>query len=59
VRDATPGLAVLQSTRKQDEQALKSKPLSSTLPGLSVSSYLQVPAPFEFLTWLLSMDCDS
>lgn len=32
MRGATPGLVGLGSTRKQDEQAIKTKPTSSTPP---------------------------
>ena len=41
---AIPGLVVLGPIRKQAEQAMGSKPVSSTLHGLCISSCLQVPA---------------
>ena len=52
VGGAMPGLAVLGSTRKQAEQAMGSKPVSSTLHGLCISAYFQVPvlsSCFDFL----------
>lgn len=43
-------LVVLGSTRKQTEQAMMSKPLSSTPPWPSITFCLQVPPPlFEEL----------
>ncbi|EGV92202.1 hypothetical protein I79_006964 [Cricetulus griseus] len=50
-----PGLVVLGSIRKQPEQAMGSKPVSiglhaMALYGLYISSCLQVPPPFEFLS---------
>jgi hypothetical protein len=47
---AIPGLVVLGSVRKQAEQAMGSKPVSSTLHGLCISSCLQVPVLYEFLS---------
>jgi len=38
------------SIRKQAEQAMGSKPVSSTLHGLCISSCLQVAALLEFLS---------
>ena len=45
VGGAIPGLVVLSSRRKQAEQARGSKPVTSTLHGLCIGSYLQDPAP--------------
>jgi hypothetical protein len=50
VGGAITGLVVLGSIRKQAEQAVESKPVSSTLHGLCISSCLQVPALCEFLS---------
>ena len=53
-----PGLVVLGSVRKQAEKAMRNKPVNSTLHGLCISSGLQVPALFEFLSsLLLLMNC--
>jgi hypothetical protein len=41
---AIPGLVVLGSIRKQAEQAMGSRPVSSTLHGLCISFCLQDPA---------------
>ena len=41
VHGAVPGLVVLGLLRKQAEQALGSKPVSSTLHGLCMCSCLQ------------------
>jgi hypothetical protein len=49
VGGAISGLLVLDSIRKQAEQAMMSKPVSSTPPDLCISSCLQVPALCEFL----------
>ena len=46
---ATRGQVVLGSIRKQAEQVMRSKPVSSTLVVLFISSCLQVPALFELL----------
>ena len=55
VGDDIRGTVVLGSIRKQAEQALESKPVSSTIHGLC----LQVPALLEFLpSLLLMMNCD-
>jgi hypothetical protein len=35
----------------QAQQAMRSKPASSTLHGLCIGSCLQVPALFKFLSW--------
>ena len=43
-------VASLDSIRKQAEQAMGSKSVSSALYGLYISSCLQVPALFEFLS---------
>jgi hypothetical protein len=50
VGGAIPGLVVPAAIRKQAELAMMSKPVNSTLRGLCVSSCLQVPAMFEFLS---------
>ena len=56
--EAVPGLVVLDSVRKQAEQTMGSKPVSSTLHGLCISSCLQVPALLEFLPHLFwIMNC--
>jgi len=58
VGGAIPRLMVLGSIRKQAEQAMRSKPVSSILHGLCLSSCLQVPALLEFLpSLLLVADC--
>jgi hypothetical protein len=58
VGGAIPGLVVLGSIRKQAEQAMESKPVSSTLHGLCISSCLQVAALLEFPPSLvLMMNC--
>lgn len=44
VGDATCGQVVLGAVRKQDEQATKSKSVSSTPAGLCSRPCLQVPA---------------
>ena len=52
------GLVVLHSIREQAEQARGSKPVSSTLHGLCISSPLQVVPLLEFLPWLpLMINC--
>jgi hypothetical protein len=45
-----PGQVVLGSIRKKAEQAMGSKPVSSTLQGLCISSCFWVPALCEFLS---------
>jgi len=55
VGGAIPGPVVLGSIRRHVEQARASKSVSSTLHGLLFSSCLQVPALFEFLSWLPPM----
>ena len=55
VGGATPGLVALGSIRKQAEQAMESKLVSSTLHSLCISSCLQDLAPFEFLSRLPSV----
>ena len=51
--EETPRMLVLCSVRKQAEQAMRSKAVSSTLHGLCIiSSCLQVPAMCEFLSFL-------
>jgi hypothetical protein len=50
VGGAIPGQVVLGSIRKQAEQAMGNKPVSSTLHGLCISSCLQVPALTECLS---------
>jgi hypothetical protein len=45
-----PGLVVLGSIRKQTEQAMGSKPVSSTPPWPLHQLLLQVPVLLEFLT---------
>ena len=52
---AIPRRMVLGSIRKQAEQAMRNKPVSSTLRGLCISSCLQVPALLEFLPLLPSV----
>ena len=55
---ATPELVVLGSIKEQAEQARGSKPVSSTLHGLCISSPLQVVPLLEFLPWLpLMINC--
>jgi hypothetical protein len=56
VGGATPRLVVLGSARRQAEQAIRSKPVSSTPTphGLCISSCLQVPSLLEFLPQLPS-----
>jgi hypothetical protein len=44
VGGAIPGLVVLGSVRKQAEQAMGSKQISSTPPWLSINVSLKVPA---------------
>ena len=44
-----PELLVLDSIRKQTEQAMRTKSVSSTLHGLCISSCLWDPALCEFL----------
>lgn len=47
VGDAIPELVGLGSTRKQADQTMRSKPVSSTLHGVCVSSCLQIPVLLE------------
>ena len=59
---AIPGLVVLGSLRKQAEQAMRSKPVSSTPPwhGLRISSCLQVSALLELaVIWKCNLPCCS
>ena len=44
VGGAIPEQVILEQVRKQIEEAKGSKPVSSFLYGLCISSYLQVPA---------------
>ena len=53
VGGAIPGLVVLGSIRKQAEQAMRSKPVSSTHHGLRSSFCLQVLAPLSSFPDLL------
>ena len=53
VGSTIPGLVVLGSIRKQDEHAMRSKPVSRTSLGPEHQSCLQEPALFEFLLWFL------
>ena len=48
--DAIPGLVILDSLRKQAEQALGSKPVSSTLPWPLHQLLPPGSALFEFLS---------
>ena len=48
VGGAASGLEGLGSLRKQTEEALENKSVSSTLHGLCTSSCLQVPVLLEF-----------
>jgi hypothetical protein len=60
VSGATPGLVFLNAIRKQAEQTMRSKPVSSIpLHGLCIYSCLQVSAWFELLPCLPSVDCES
>jgi hypothetical protein len=47
---AIPGLVVLGSIRKQAEQAMGGKAVSSIPGSYCIGSCLQVPALFEFLS---------
>jgi hypothetical protein len=51
----TPGLLVLGSIRKQVEQAMKSKPVSSALPWPLHQLLPSGPCVFEFLSWFPSI----
>lgn len=54
-----PGLVILGFLRKQAEQAVRNKPIISTLLW-SMHQLLPIcSALFEYLTWLPSMNCDS
>ena len=56
---ATPEVVVMGSIRKETDQAVESKPVSSILHGLCISACLQIPALLEFLSWLpLEIDYD-
>jgi hypothetical protein len=50
VSDAILGLIASGSIRKKAEHAMGRKPVSTLLHGLSITSYLLDPAPFEFLS---------
>lgn len=56
---ATLGRVVLSSIAKQAEQTRGRNQEAAPLRGLCISSYLQVPAIFECLLWLLSVVSDS
>ena len=59
VGDATLGLVVLGSIRKQAEKAMRYKPVSSTPPWSLYQILLQVPVLLEFLSCLpLIMNSD-
>ena len=45
-------LVFLGSIRKQAEQVMRSKPVSSTPPWLLHQLQLQVPVLLEFLSWI-------
>ena len=50
VGGASPGTVALGAVRKQAEQGMGSKPVSSALPWPLRCSCLQDPALFEFLS---------
>ena len=52
---AIPWLVILGSIRKKAEQVMGNKPVSSVPPWPLISSCIQVPALFVFLSWLPSM----
>jgi hypothetical protein len=59
VGSVIPGLGGPGLYKKAAEKAMKSKPVSSTLHGLCISSCLQAPALLEFLSGFPSvMDYD-